>query len=260
MELLTTKNAKLLKSNGKGYRVAGLSLAPHKQSGITNLCPFAGRCAVDCVTWFTGRTVTSGVRNACLERTRLFVESRDLFVDQLATEIRRFERYCDKRGETACVRLNVASDVRWESVAPEIFAEFPGVRFYDYTKDPYRFGLLASKGIRNYSLTYSVNERTAPGLAGQILDSGHNVAVIVAVRYLGNRGICDPLPTHLWVDGDFRDVVDGDKSDLRLPELDGSGCVVGLRYKGSLARKAESICSGLTWDLEYSESEEHCAK
>jgi hypothetical protein len=244
-----------LKSNGKGYRVAGLSLAPHKQSGLTNLCPFAGRCAADCVTWFTGRTVTAGVRNACVERTRLLVESRDLFVDQLAGEIRRFERSCEKRGEQACVRLNVASDVRWESVAPEIFAEFGGIRFYDYTKDPYRFGLLASKGIQNYSLTYSVSERTDPGLAGRLLDAGHNVAVIMAVRYIGNRHIADPLPTHLWVDGDFRCVIDGDASDLRLPELDGSGNVIGLRYKGSIARRAESCAAGLTWDLDWTESE-----
>jgi hypothetical protein len=253
MILLTTKNAKLMKSNGTGYRAAGLSLAPHKQSGISNLCPFAGRCAKDCVTWFTGRTVTKTVRNAAINRTRLFVDARESFIVQLCDEIERFERRCIRNGEVCCVRLNVASDVRWESVAPILFDRFPNVRFYDYTKDPYRFGLLAAKGITNYSLTYSVSERTADGFAGECLENGHNVAIICAVRYVGNRNICDPIPEWLAVDGDFHRTVDGDKSDLRLSELDGTGRVVLLRYKGAFARRAESVAADLTWDFDYVE-------
>ena len=250
MILLSTKNTKLMKSDGTGYRIAGLSLAPHKQSGLTNLCPFAGRCANDCVTWFAGRTVTKGVRNAALNRTRFYVEDRERFILQLCEEIERFERRCQKNGEICCIRLNVASDVRWESVAPILFSQFQNVRFYDYTKDPYRFGLLSSKGIENYHLTYSVSERTDPGFAGRCLENGHNVAVICSVRYVGNRAIADPIPEWLEVDGDFWPVVDGDKSDLRLPELDGSGSVVLLRFKGAFSRRSESVDCGLTWDLE----------
>ena len=73
---LLTTNSKLNKSNKRFQNVlnVGLAMAPHNRSGH-NVCPAAGYCSAVCLAWFSGRTVTSTVRNAMLNRTQwLFSE------------------------------------------------------------------------------------------------------------------------------------------------------------------------------------------
>ncbi len=136
------------------------------------------------------------------------------FVLVLAEELRSAVR---KLGAVAA-RLNVASDIRWERVAPQLF-ELEGITFYDYTKAP------ASQrddlGGR-YHLTYSVSERPRSEVeAVEWLDNGGSVAVVFETK----KG--HELPS-TWKG--FQ-VIDADHDDGRY--TDPPGVVAGLRAKGA---------------------------
>ena len=123
-------------------------------------------------------------------------------------------------------RLNVLSDVPWESVFPTIFSEFDTVQFIDYTKT---WGRLFTKLPANYHLTYSVNEKTPAGVVARIYnETNYNCAVVF------NTAKGDDLPRFHTNDGITFRVIDGDKHDLRHTDprrKDGYPCLVGLRYK-----------------------------
>jgi hypothetical protein len=99
-----------------------------------------------------------------------------------------------------------------------VFAAFPDVVFYDYTKVPARIRRRALS-IPNYRLTFSLAESNEDK-AREAVAAGLNLSVVFAVR----KG--QPLPETFW----GLPVIDGDVSDLRF--TDPSGCVVGLRAKG----------------------------
>jgi hypothetical protein len=117
-----------------------------------------------------------------------------------------------------------------------IFAHFPDVQFYDYTKHEDRV-IKHARGLMpaNYHLTFSRSE-TNEDACLRVLAAGGNVAVVFAVSSHKRRdGTLAPLPA-TW--HGYR-VVDGDEDDLRF--LDPAGVVVGLRAKG---RKAPKDTSG----------------
>jgi hypothetical protein len=84
-------NTKLSK-NGKRYLTLGLSNAPHKQSGIGNLCPHASSgCKALCLN-ISGRTVgqsesTNMIIRARIARARLDFQDRPLFLRMLRHEL-----------------------------------------------------------------------------------------------------------------------------------------------------------------------------
>lgn len=124
--------------------------------------------------------------------------------------------------------MNGSSDISWEGIAVErdgvpyknIMLAFPGVRFYDYTKNASR---LYRDLPDNYNLTLSYTGENFDACL-KALSSGHNVAVCF-----------DALPQQ-WMGFD---VTDGDLHDLRF--LDDKGVIVGLLPKG---RKAKNDKSG----------------
>ena len=240
-ELLTT-NAKL-KKGSKRYSARGVALAPHKMSG-KNLCPSAGACAAMCVLWFAGRTVMRSVRNAMLERSRMFLEARQEFYDRLISETEKHVRQCGKHAK-ACVRLNVASDLPWERIFPALFDRFPTVSWYDYTKIQSRIeAAIRGEMPRNYSLTYSINERTPKGFARHCLEHGINVSLVVDAAWNPQRGIKGKIPATIAIDGKRFPTIDGDEHDVRIPELDGVGVVVVLRGKGGIAKVLDGVTAG----------------
>lgn len=208
-DALIGQNYKLSKAiDGIDASVFGLSLAPHNVAGCGNLC---SRSTPDCRSaclFGTGHNVTAYNEAIKILRTVALYAHPEAFVSLLIRGIERFEATAKRAGMAPFFRLNVLSDIPWEAFAPEVFARFPGVTFYDYTKIPDRSVL-----PDNYSLTFSysgANERDAK----RALDSGRNVAVVF-----------DRLPETYW----GYPVVNGDLSDLR--PLDPSPVVVGLRYK-----------------------------
>lgn len=158
-------------------------------------------------------------KRARLSKSRFFLEDRAGFVVQLKREIRGLVRKAWRKGLVPAVRLNGSSDIAWERVAPELFTEFPGVRFYDYTKSYSR--MLAFLGQvdfpSNYHLTFSRDERPENQEAClEILALGGSVAIVF-----------DKAP-ETW---HGYQVVDGDETDVRFE--DPSSCVVALSTKGA---------------------------
>ena len=231
-------NAKTIKGQSKGYMTGILYLSPAASSG-TNMCPTAelAGCIAGCLNTAGRGGMAAGnatfvsaggsvlpdnsVQRARIRRTEWFLNQRDGFMHQLFDEIAALVRKAERKGLVPVVRLNGTSDVRWEDIpcltAKNIFALFPDVQFYDYTKIPNRTRAL---GIKNYDLTFSYSARPeyAPMVvkALQIYGSKVNYAAVFACAipktFLGRR------------------VINGDESDLRF--ADARGVVVALTAKG----------------------------
>lgn len=240
-----SSNAKLEKDSSA--LIVGLFFTPADADDTPNVCPFYGVCKALCVLRESGRTVTRGVRIAAKRRKIAFFHDRKRFYSLLVRDIASAKRRADKLGVTLHVRLNVGSDIAWERVYPELFATFPDVVFYDYTKNAARVvRMLASRrGIiptfpLNYSLTYSYSELADASDVREILACGGNVAVVFDTIYWPAQGRIDPLPA-TWKD---YTVIDGDRSDVRTFARDGRGVIVGLRHKGGNRKRAIGVAEG----------------
>jgi len=219
--LLTPPNAneKIAKSERLIY---SLSLAPANMAGV-NVCAFStAACRAVCVLKTAGNALYPMVQRARIVKTQFLNENPAAFVSLLASEIRRA---IGKHGaENVSFRLNTASDIRWEKVAPELFS-ITGATFYDYTKYPAEH---RSPG-ENYRLVFSVSERkTSDAFARDYLKNGRNVAVVFDTK----KGHALP---NTW---EGFPVLDGDRTDDRT--IDPAGYVVGLRAKGSARGKRGS--------------------
>ena len=124
--------------------------------------------------------------------------------------------------------MNGTSDLPWEKLAPELFTDFPGLRFYDYTKSVRR-AIAYAKGEmpRNYHLTFSYSETNAAA-AGLALAAGVNVAAVAEGVKPGQRfalpGMTEARPTF-----------SADRHDLRFLDrkaADGKGRIGLLKAKG----------------------------
>lgn len=241
MLLNIDSNAKTVKGQARGYLTAILYLSPADSSG-SELCPVSkiAGCVAACLNTAGRGGMAAGnatfiapngdslpdnsVQRARLRRSRLFLENQSVFMATLCDEIRAFIRKAEKKGLTPVVRLNGTSDIRWESVPcgdhPHVFAAFPGVQFYDYTKIPNR----KIAGISNYHLTFSYSHRPeyAPIVAKALRHYGSSVSFSAV---FGGEA-----PKYFL----GRSVINGDESDLRF--LDVPGVVVGLTAKGRARR------------------------
>jgi hypothetical protein len=238
--LLTTGNPKVAKGEGHGVLTAILHLAPASVSG-RNVCPHAtDGCRTACLNT-AGRggigldaDGLNTIQAARIRRTRYWQRDRAGFMAMLVAEVERHERAAKRHGMLPAVRLNGTSDLPWERFPverngvehPHIFAAFPSITFYDYTKWPARLRPLV-ESIPNYSLTYSLAESNEAH-AHDAIAAGINVAAVFAVK----RGA--PLPAkHILRNGGSMaivPVIDGDATDLRF--RDPVGVIVGLRAKG----------------------------
>jgi hypothetical protein len=158
--------------------------------------------------WTAGRQYDS-VRRGRAVRTAFLHRHPAAFLALLTAEIDRRER----AGVPFGLRLNVASDLRWENIAPWLF-EGANVRAYDYTKAPSR------DTPENYRIIFSHSERWTDADVLARIAAGQNVAMIFDVpkhelpaSYLGVR------------------VIDGDLTDYRYG--DPEAVIVGLAAKGA---------------------------
>lgn len=205
------------------YYTVGLSLAPYTLAGMGNVCGKASpQCAALCLNTAGKGLVKDKLGRETCQRARIAKtraalsrdpEVRAGFVSALVEQIERAEVRAERKGKRLAVRLNVLSDLPWETLAPWLFERFPNVHFYDYTKNPSRLGRTPS----NYDLTFSRSETNEPD-AIAALAAGYRVAVVFNHRA--------PLP-ETWAG---YPVVNADLHDLRF--LDGSAVVSGLKAKG----------------------------
>ena len=245
-------NAKTVKGQKLGYITGVMYLAPSDISGY-NVCPYAkmAKCEEGCLNtagraaMAPGRAVFESnghslpdntIHRARIARTIMFYEQRSEFFDLLVREIRGLIRKAERMNMIPVVRLNGTSDIPWEAYSvvtdgvlyQNIFAVFPEIQFYDYTKT---FKRVEKKLAKNYHLTLSysgANEKYSKA----VLDMAKKYKINLAVVF--RKG----LPTK-WFG---RKVIDADESDLRF--LDGRGVIAGLKAKG----KAKKDTSGFVID------------
>lgn len=220
------KNIKLAKGKKKGYITMGLPLAPANTSGY-QVCPHSSAgCRAACIFESGHAMIFPLINRGRAARTRLWFEQRNEFKSRLLNELGLAVKRAAKHRRLLAVRLNVFSDIPWERVFPEVFAGFPSVQFYDYTKNPARMRrFIGGQFPPNYYLTFSRSENNEADCL-EVLKAGGNVTVVFDCS-TNNRwqNTLRKLPPE-WKGFE---VIDGDYTDLRF--LDPRGVVVGLFAK-----------------------------
>lgn len=223
--LLTKGEAspKLAKDQRYMTRILYLASAVYK----SELCPNAGLCKEHCLIVHAGRgaiggydqngqsligdsTLGNAVQRARKARSDWYLTDSASFKAQLVNEIKLAVKASTKAGIPLAIRLNGGSDLDWG----DIYAHFPEIQFWEYTKRPD----LAVGQQMNVHWTYSQSERTTDRILGALIGK-----VNIAMVFNTKRGL--PLPSLVG----SVPVIDGDLSDLRF--LDERGVIVGLRLK-----------------------------
>jgi uncharacterized Zn ribbon protein len=241
MKLLSkpTTNYKSNKNIKIGYNTYYLSLAHSDISGY-NVCPMANKlkakennknkssCSFVCVGYNGFANIYKSIMAARIRKTKLFYENRNEFFKLLIKDIESAIKSSIKKDLIPTFRLNTYSDIKYENIKVthnnkvynNIFEIFPNIKFYDYTKIANR------KTPKNYELTYSYygNKKA---LKNEI--NNKNVAIVF-----------DQLPKTYK----NKIVIDGDKTDLRLADNDGTDVIVGLKFKGSKKALKNGINEG----------------
>jgi hypothetical protein len=225
MKLLSTGNPKILKGIKQGYNTYILHLAPATLSGH-NTCPKATEgCKSACLNtagrggMFKKGESTNMIQEARIRKTKLFYDNRSEFMRLLVKDIELAIKQSAKLGLIPVFRLNGTSDIAFEKYEVDgfanIFARFPEVQFYDYTK------ILGRKvnNISNYHLTFSAADGNDKDVESAMYN-GMNIATVFGIKKT------EPMPDYY----NGVQVYNGDESDLRF--LDPKGVVVGLYAKG----------------------------
>lgn len=238
--LLSPFNEKTPKGEGEGYLTAMMYLAPHTLAGGKSLCPQStAACRAGCL-YSAGRGHTPRVEAARLRRTRLFLDQREDFFDQLVGELVSMQAVATKFGLKLAIRLNGTSDVLWERELLDgktLFELFPDATFYDYTRTPPHHRRVP----QNWRLTFSLADDPIEFAVGHLL-AGRSVAAVVPDE-----------AKRIWVGSWFMagehevTVVDGDAHDLRF--LDPVPALVLLKPKGKLLRGGPMVRQGLVDQL-----------
>jgi len=221
---LLTTNPKVEKSpdTDEKYLVQILHLAPSFAS-LFNTCSKATLgCGTNCLNEsghgqkHMMHKGTHSVHVARVIRTLIWFRHRDQFKIKFQRELDSQRVKAHRLGATPVVRPNGTSDLRFESLWPELFKDNSDVVFYDYTKD---IGRNVSH-IPNYSLCYSVSEESTDTSIELAFANGMNCVVV------GRLKRNDSKPESYM----GRQVVNGDSHDLRF--LDQKGVFVILFAKG----------------------------
>ena len=241
--MLLRTNAKLQKSTDQTtkYSLTGLTLAPHSVSGHEVCHGSSEGCRNSCNMLFAGLRVTPQARYAAVAQTLWLFEDRESFLAQLHRDIGQHVKRSEKLQLVPLIRLNMASDLEWT----DVIEKWPDVTFVDYTKIRNRFeSYLNGKLPKNYHLTFSRHEKHTERLLASFLQRGGNVSQVFDIAYHGARGTFEALPEFATIADLKVPVIDGDKHDVRLPQVDGSGVIVGLRVKGTNSAKESARESG----------------
>jgi hypothetical protein len=222
------------KGHARNVATAILYLAPHKASGVANMCTDASDGCIDSCLYGAGRGgFDPDVARARINRTKLQKFYRMQFNTRLIKEMDRHIARSARKGMRCAMRPNGTSDQPWENTMIDadghtLMTRYPDVQFYDYTKSVRR-ALKHARGDMpaNYHVTFSRSEVNEDDCR-RVLAAGGNVAVVFKICD------CKRACKHEIADGTYtymgHPVVNGDHDDLRF--LDPAGVVVGLKAKG----------------------------
>jgi hypothetical protein len=232
-----------LKKSGESvpkYSTKGLTLSPSTHSGI-DVCPAASKeCKAACLGSEAGRAKMA--QGARIKRTHKLFTHPEHFYAKLDHEIENAKNTAHRNGQKLAVRLNVASDIPHEHIAPHLFKKHHDVSFYDYTKIHGRAG--HKKQPSNYHLTLSstgINHEDSNWKhVRKHLDKGGVAAMAFNINAKSKEGKATPLPSHVHDEetGKKYRVIDGDEHDHRhldkeyhnIPKHE--GVIAGLKFKG----------------------------
>ena len=218
-------NPKTTKSYNNGVLTYILYLAPYKMSGY-NVCPNAKYCNELCLNGsghnksdILFRGANESTINICrIKKTKSFFEQKEIFMNALIHEIKRYKNVAKRLNLRFAIRLNGTSDIsplafHHPNVCKDknILEIFPNVQFYDYTK-VFNRTLLPLK-YNNYDITFSYDGHNWNDCEAY-LNNGGRVAVVFE----------NELP-HLFKS---YKVIDANNSDIRFDDSDMVIC--GLHY------------------------------
>ena len=227
-------DAKTSKGAAAGVLTGILYMAPGTLAGVGNLCPHASLgCAAACLFTAGRAGMFEDINKARVMRARFFHMDRAAFLQELRRDIDALIRKAAREGLRPAVRLNGTTDLPWETIAPDLFESYPGVKFYDYTKSARRaFAYAKGELPANYHLTFSLAENNGP-IAALVLSAGCNVAAVVDGHREGDR---------LEIAGQSFATFNADRHDVRFLDRaspGGRGRVGILKAKGK-AKKDKS--------------------
>lgn len=212
------KNALLSSSGNKKMEMNeiptyNLSLLPHSlNSKRENLCTHSTKeCRETCLN-LSGRGGFNQVQEARRRRTEFFVNIKPVFMTTLISELSRINSLYDQ----VLVRLNTFTDVDWNTEMNKLgfdMAMFSNIIFYGYTKVPERFNNLAE----NEELVFSYSGKNWKQCEDILNNKKGNVAVVFG------KGIPETYKGYK--------VLPGDDSDMRLSSIEGTGNIIGLKFK-----------------------------
>lgn len=215
--LFTESNPKLEKGESLGYLSFGLHFAPSTISGY-QVCASASAGCISACLYTSGHGKFTRTQNARIAKTKRFFEARSVFLADMVKDMYACIRKADRMNLRPAFRLNLTSDIRWETVEVQgtrnVMDMFSDVQFYDYTKHSNRRDI-----PKNYHLTFSRSESNHDKVT-TAFDNDMNVAIVFDTKKNA------PLPTSFW----GRRVIDGRVHDLRF--LDPKNVWVGLSALG----------------------------
>ena len=248
-------NPKLKKGRARGYSSAVLHFAPARLSGKEVCFYRSAGCTASCLNTAGHGGIQldefglNEIQRARIARTNMLFDARYQFFLQLVAAIEAHCRRAARRGLIPVVRLNGTSDLPWERMPfidhngfewASVFARFPDVQFYDYTKNPGR-AITSALGSMpaNYVVTFSRSE-TNDRACNDVLSYGGNIAVVFNI--CSCKRPCKHEIPDIGLEYFGRRVISGDHDDLRF--LDPAGVVVGLKAKG----RAKADATGFVVD------------
>jgi hypothetical protein len=132
MSLFTESNPKLEKGEDLGYLSFGLHFAPATISGYQVCASASSGCTIACL-YTSGKGGMTYVQNARIAKTRRFFEAREIFLNDMVKDMYAALRRADRLKMAPAFRLNLTSDIRWETVEVQgtrnVMDIFDGVQF-----------------------------------------------------------------------------------------------------------------------------------
>ena len=177
------------------------------------------------------------IHRSRIAKTKYFLKDRMNFLVQMHREIQSWTRRVEAKGLRLAVRLNLTSDISWETFpilgGMNIMDLNPSVQFYDYTKSTDRvWKYIRGEQPDNYHLTFSLADVNAHVQSwANLLVKGCNVAIVFS--QIPKSGCW-----HNWP------LLNGDKYDHRF--LDPKRHIVALTAKARAKKTASNFIVGLS--------------
>ena len=213
-------NAKTSKGLSLGYRTAILYMTPsrHEINGkIVNSCTMSNKACETLCLAKSGHGMKPIVKNARLERSKMFYENNDLFLKDIEREIKNHIKYSAKKNLIPVVRMNGTTDLNFFNIV----RKFPNIIFYEYTKN-IEMALNPEKP-ENLHYTFSYSGTNFLDCL-KALENNINVAMVF------ERNLKKPLTLLGY------ELIDGNNHDLRF--LDDKGKIVALDFKAMMPKSA----------------------